>query len=168
VKSTHGFVQTLLTQVRPCPQALPQAPQFEASLVKSTQAPPQATCGDAHDEMHVFPEQIWPALQSASPQHASHETLPQQCGWAPPQLACEHAVCAALQVSVVQPSPSLQSLSEQQTLHAVPQSFGVPGEQLQTPAPHAAPGLQAVPHCPQLAESVWRFVSQPAPLLQSP
>jgi hypothetical protein len=48
VQEVPGMVHTPETQVEPVPQTSPQAPQLEASVDVSTQAPPQLVRPEAH------------------------------------------------------------------------------------------------------------------------
>ena len=57
--------QVLLTQLAPVAQTVPQPPQFFASLVGSTQTPPQAICGGVQLRFTQPPAlQVWLALQA--------------------------------------------------------------------------------------------------------
>lgn len=164
---SHGFEHLEPLQVRPVPQSFPHEPQFCSSVVMSVQTPLQATWVPVHWRMHALPEQILPPPHCESLQHSKHAVWLQQFGELPLQPWLEHEVPLLLQLSTVQPFPSLQSESVQHTLHADPQSLGVAGAQLQLPVLHAAPGLQGSPQPPQLFESVPVFVSQPGLPLQS-
>jgi hypothetical protein len=106
---------------------------------------PQPRCGAA------------PA-QSASPQHAAHES-PQQ--WVPvAHASCVH-VPAIVHVSVVQPSPSLHCEALQHAAQRPPPQSNCPLGHTHEPATQICPIAHACAHAPQFAASDVRSVSQP-------
>src|SRR5450631_2854745 len=63
-------LHVLVAQVRPCSQALPQLPQFCASIAKSAHVVPQHCCGAPHVEAHTAgmpPEPAEPPCVTAPP-----------------------------------------------------------------------------------------------------
>jgi hypothetical protein len=110
-----------------CPgQVLPQAPQLDGLVAVSTQVPPQAAKvgpRGLHGEMHWWPEQISSAAHWLFEQQASQLT-PEQHSVPDEQPSWEQLIPSGAQLSTVQPWPSEQSPSLQQTLQAPPQSFG--------------------------------------------
>jgi hypothetical protein len=145
--------------------AVPQAPQLSASAVRSAHAPLQVVSG-AQASMHEPIAQCWPgAVQSVLEQQSlAHDCPPQQ--WV--QAAEELHVPAGVQVSVVQPLASVQSVLAQQARQAEPQSWGVARLHAQAPLTQLDPVLQTAPHAPQFVESEAPvLVSQPRVTLPS-
>lgn len=155
---THAWVRLV--------QARPQAPQFAASVERSTHVPPQLTwpVGQHLPSVHVVP------LAHAAPQ------APQFAGSVD---VSTHAPAAQLVNPAGQQVPAEQDgVAEGQTFrhapqfaasvarftHAVVQSSGqVAVVQPQTPAVHVAWSWHAVPHRPQFAASTSVFTQTGLP-----
>jgi hypothetical protein len=129
-------------------------------LVGFTHTPPHAISGSVH-ETQSPPEHTSFAVQSALEQHSWHCPVgPPQQIVPPEQAALVQVDPPPVQVSAVQPLPSSQSASSQQTRQSAPQSFGVAGRQTQLDALHADPALHASSHAPQCASVTVVSVSQ--------
>jgi hypothetical protein len=141
------------------PQALPQPPQFAASVVAVMHFESQRICGNVQTSVwHLLPLQTWPGPHSASLQQSKQPVPAQQV---PPLAHDAPAVHTPLvQVSAVHELPSLHWESLQHTWHAAPQSFGVVGAHAQLPSLQTAPLLQAVAQAPQCAASARVSTSQ--------
>ena len=159
---THFGVHWPVLQLRPGPQSLLQPPQFLASPLGSMQVVPHRICGGMQlGKTQTLALHTLPPVQSPSPQHSKHPCCAQQRP--PPAHAVENAhVPPALQLSVVQRSPSLQSAAPQHCRQLAPQSLGVLAAHAHTELLQIAPGLQALGQLPQCAGSLRVSTSQPS------
>lgn len=153
----------------PAPQTLPQAPQLDASVFRSTQVPAQAVRppGQAQaPSMHVAPPmQATPQAPQFATSRLGSTHSPAQASRSVGQIAT-HA--PALQACpFAQATPQAPQFFESLAIwtHAPPHSS--PLTQLHLPAPHVMSPVHTAPHVPQLRAS---FVvsTQAAPQVVSP
>lgn len=180
-------VQTLAVQVSLVwVHATPQSPQFCASLVVSTQAPPHGVSPLGHPQEPAV--QTWPPVQGApapqphalavqvslvslqtlshAPQFCASRAVSTQTPWQPSPVGIGRQMQVWLMhmapVEHLLPQPPQLAVSTSRSAHTPPQTSGTAPGQTQVPEVHAPPGAHALPQAPQLAMSTSRS-PQPRP-----
>lgn len=148
--------QTLVTQVCPIAQGLPQAPQFKVSWVRFTHSPPQFEVGRVQPP-HIPLSQVWPGAHGLlhPPQWAVllvvfTQTVPHTCG-----AVGGHMHLPSMQAWVVAqatPHPPQLLVLLWVSMQAPAQNI-CPSGQAQPAAVQTWPVAQVLPQAPQFARS---------------